>query len=161
MASEQQTAAEDQHNQSGNGLASGPHSGQTPSGLPTEEIIGWILRVGVAASAVCVLLGVVVLFITGDTGYGGTISSLSHLTRYTSGAQGRFPTAPGDVISGLAQFKPYAIIALGLLLLILTPVIRVAASIVIFLLERDYAYVVITAFVLLILIVSFLLGKAG
>jgi uncharacterized membrane protein len=161
MASEQRAAAEEQHNHPGTGMASGPHSGQTPSDLSTEEIIGWILRIGVSASAVCILLGVIVLVVTGATGYGGTISNLSHLTRYTSGAQGRFPTAPGDVIAGLVQFKPYAIIALGLLLLILTPVIRVAASIVIFLLERDYAYVVITAFVLLILIVSFLLGKAG
>ena len=161
MASEQQTAAEEQNNQSGTGMASGPQGGQTGGGLPTEEIIGWILRVGVSASAVCILLGMIVLFATGETGYGAAITDLSQLTRYTSDAQGRFPTTPAEVIAGLAQFKPYAIIALGLLLLILTPIIRVAASIVIFLLERDYAYVAITAIVLLILIISFLLGKAG
>ena len=73
----------------------------------------------------------------------------------------QFPTTPGDVLAGVAQFKPYAFIALGLLLLIATPVLRVAASVVIFLLERDYAYVFITLIVLLILIVSFLLGKAA
>ena len=161
MASTQQPAAEEQNNQAGTGKASGPQRGQTALALPTEEIIGWILRIGVSASAICVLLGVIVLFITGGTGYGATITNLSQLTHYVSGAQGRFPTTPAEVIAGLAQFKPYALIALGLLLLILTPVIRVAASIVIFLLERDYAYVVITAIVLLILIVSFLLGKAG
>lgn len=161
MASEQQMAAEDQNKPAASGMTPGPHSGQTGGGLPVEEIIGWILRVGVSASAICILLGVIILFLTGDTGYGATFHDLSQLTRYSSGAVGRFPTTPGDVIAGLAQFKPYALIALGLLLLILTPVIRVAASIVIFLLERDYAYVVITAFVLLVLIVSFLLGKTG
>ncbi len=161
MASEQSMAAEEQNTPAAQGMTPGPHSGQTGGGLPVEEIIGWILLVGVSASAVCILLGVIVLFITRDTGYGAAFNNLSQLTHYSSGGGGRFPTAPGDVIAGLAQFKPYALIALGLLLLILTPVIRVAASIVIFLLERDYAYVLITAFVLLILVVSFLLGKAG
>lgn len=161
MASEQQMAAEDQNKPAVPGMTPGPHSGQTGGGVPVEEIIGWILRVGVSASAICILLGVIILFLTGDTGYGATFHDLTQLTHYSSGGGGRFPTTPGDVIAGLAQFKPYALIALGLLLLILTPVIRVAASIVIFLLERDYAYVVITAFVLLVLIVSFLLGKTG
>ena len=161
MASEQQMAAEEQNKPAAQGMTPGPRSGQTGGGVPVEEIIGWILRVGVSASAICILLGVIVLFITGNTGYGAAFTNLSQVTHFSSGAQGRFPTAPGEVIAGLAQFKPYALIALGLLLLILTPVIRVAASIVIFLLERDYAYVLITAVVLLILIVSFLLGKTG
>jgi uncharacterized membrane protein len=129
--------------------------------IPTEEIIGWILRVGVIASATCIALGVVLLFFTQATGYNQPLSDLTPLVQYHSGAGGRFPTSPGDVIAGLVHLKPYALIALGLLLLILTPVIRVAASIVIFLLEHDYAYVLITAVVLLILVVSFLLGKAG
>ncbi len=128
--------------------------------VPTEEIIGWILRIGVTASAICIALGLLLLFITQATGY-QSFSNVANLVSYSHGAGGRFPTSPGDVISGVAQLKPYALIALGLLLLILTPVIRVAASIVIFLLEHDYAYVLITAVVLLILVVSFLLGKAG
>lgn len=161
MASEQQMAAEEHDKPASPGMTPGPQHGQTRRDVPVEEIIGWILRVGVSASAICILLGVIVLFITHDTGYGAAYSNLSQLTQYSSGGQGRFPTAPGDVIAGLAQFKSYALIALGLLLLILTPVIRVAASIVIFLLERDLAYVLITAFVLLVLVVSFLLGKAG
>ena len=55
---------------------------------------------------------------------------------------------------------PQSIIALGLLLLIATPILRVAVSIIAFALERDYRFVVITAIVLVILILSnFLLGN--
>ena len=50
---------------------------------------------------------------------------------------------------------------LGLLLLIATPVARVAASIVLFARDRDYLYVAITTTVLLLLLLSFMLGAAG
>ncbi len=132
--------------------------------FPTEEIISWILRVGVLTSALLIALGVVLLLVTGDTGYSSSslsITGLEGLVQYNQNRSGEFPTTPGDVLAGVAQFKPYAFIALGLLLLIATPVLRVATSVVIFLLERDYAYVFITLIVLLILIVSFLLGKAA
>ncbi len=49
----------------------------------------------------------------------------------------------------------------GLLLLVATPVARVALSIVIFIIERDRLYVLITAAVLLILVVAFVTGAAG
>ena len=128
--------------------------------FPIEEIISWILRVGVSASALLIAFGVILLCVTGETGYSGSFNSLAGLVQYNQNRLAAFPTTPGDVLAGLAQFKPYAFIALGLLLLIATPVIRVAASVVIFALERDYAYILITAIVLIILIVSFLLGKA-
>jgi len=129
--------------------------------FPTEEIISWILRLGVFASALLIAFGVAMLFATRDTGYAGSFNDVAGLVQYTTSAGSRFPTTPSQVLGGLAQFKPYAFIALGLLVLIATPVIRVAASVVIFLLERDYAYVLITFIVLLILVVSFLLGKTG
>ncbi len=129
--------------------------------FPTEDIIGWILRVGVSASAALIALGALLLLITHSTGYTGSFNDLAQLVQYNQNRAAAYPTTPGDVLAGLAQFKPYALIALGLLLLIATPVIRVAASVVIFLLERDYAYVLITLFVLLILVISFLLGKAS
>ena len=132
--------------------------------FPTEEIISWILRIGVLASAVLIALGVVVLFVTGTTGYSTSylsITGVEGLVQYYQNRSAEFPTTPGDVLAGVVQFKAYALIALGLLLMIATPVLRVAASVVIFLLERDYAYVLITLIVLTILIVGFLLGKAA
>jgi uncharacterized membrane protein len=134
---------------------------RTPHVFHTEEIISWILRLGVSASAALIVFGVVLLLVSGSTGYTGSVSNLAGLVQYNQSQVAAFPTTPGDVVAGLAQFKPYAFIALGLLLLIATPVLRVASSVVIFLLERDYAYVFITLIVLIILVVSFLLGKAS
>lgn len=63
--------------------------------------------------------------------------------------------------AGLVGLHPQAFITLGLLLLIATPVMRVAVSVVAFAIEHDRLYVVITLVVLAILITSFILGKGG
>jgi uncharacterized membrane protein YfcA len=65
-----------------------------------------------------------------------------------------FPFTWSQLISDLAQFHPQGIITLGLLLLIATPVLRVAVSIVTFVVEHDRTYVVITCLVLAILLFS-------
>ncbi|MDR0898830.1 MAG: DUF1634 domain-containing protein [Lactobacillaceae bacterium] len=48
----------------------------------------------------------------------------------------------------------------GVLVLIVTPTIRVIASIFMFAKDKDYKFVWITVIVLLILVVAFLIGKA-
>jgi uncharacterized membrane protein len=48
---------------------------------------------------------------------------------------------------------------LGLLLLIATPVMRVAVSVLIFVHQRDWTFVVITSVVLVLLVLSFVLGR--
>jgi Predicted membrane protein len=88
-------------------------------------------------------LGLLMLIIAGNSGYPGN----------------SFPTSLIQIINGLIAFKPYAVILTGLLILILTPVFRVGISIVTFLKEKDYLYVIITSIVFIILIISFLLGK--
>ncbi len=73
-----------------------------------------------------------------------------------------FPRTFSQIWLGLQGFQPQSIIALGLLLLIATPILRVAVSIVAFALERDVRFVVITAVVLGILILSnVLVGYIG
>ncbi|HEX5465725.1 MAG TPA: DUF1634 domain-containing protein [Candidatus Limnocylindrales bacterium] len=62
----------------------------------------------------------------------------------------------GGLIDGLGALRPAAIGQLGLLALVLTPVTRVAASILLFGLEGDRTYVLITAAVLAILLASLL-----
>jgi uncharacterized membrane protein len=54
-----------------------------------------------------------------------------------------------------------AIITLGLILLLATPVARVAVSVIAFALSRDRLYVAITLVVLCILIFSLLSGAGG
>ncbi|EPR13426.1 DUF1634 domain-containing protein [Ruminiclostridium papyrosolvens] len=109
----------------------------------TEVFISKILRIGVIVSAIVIGFGLILLFATGKSGYPGSF----------------FPTSLGDIFSGLAVLKPYALILTGLLILIITPVFRVGISIFTFLKEKDYMYVIITTIVFVILVISFLLGK--
>jgi len=51
------------------------------------------------------------------------------------------------------------VVCVGLLMLIATPILRVAVSIVVFVVQRDWVLVGVTAFVLAVLLASFFLGK--
>jgi uncharacterized membrane protein YfcA len=66
----------------------------------------------------------------------------------------QFPQTFSQVWLGLLVLRPQAVITLGLLLLIATPVVRVAVSIVAFAAEHDRRFVVVTTVVLLILLFS-------
>ena len=70
-----------------------------------------------------------------------------------------FPHTLSAVFQGALQTRGEAIVAVGLLLLILTPVARVAVSILAFLYQRDRAYTFITLTVLIILLMSFVIGR--
>ena len=111
-----------------------------------NKIIGSVLQGGVILSAVVITLGLLLLPI-----HPGGLSVQRLLN---------FPETLAQVGQGLFILRPQAVIALGLLLLIATPVIRVAVSIITFAFERDRQYVVITCIVLAILLFSmFLLGS--
>ncbi|MEG0371641.1 MAG: DUF1634 domain-containing protein [Clostridium sp.] len=105
-----------------------------------EEMIIKVLRIGVSISVLFIFTGMTMLFITGDSYY--DMNNISF----------------GIVIKEAMNFKPTYIIMLGLIILIITPVIRVLASIIVFKIEKDKIYVKITCVVLLILIISFFLG---
>lgn len=114
-----------------------------------ELIISNVLRGGVLLSAAVIALGVILF-------YAHYLTAGSPANAATT-----FPASLGEVGAGLAHGNPLAIIALGLLILLATPVFRVAVSIVAFVLERDRQYVVITLIVLAILLCSFFfLGPA-
>lgn len=107
-------------------------------------LIGWILQGGVVLSAAIILFGIVLL----PTRPGGL--SVERLLF--------FPHTLNEVGTGLLAGHPQAFIALGLLLLIAIPLVRVAISIVSFIREGNRKYVVITSLVLTILILSIGLG---
>lgn len=71
-----------------------------------------------------------------------------------------FGSEPDDLkhVSGVMRaalaFRPRGLIQFGLLILLATPVARVAVSLVSFLRERDRLYATLTALVLLILLLS-------
>lgn len=120
-----------------------------------QQLISFTLRSGVLIAVIVGLLGGVVFL---SSHYGDAVSF-----RTFSGAQSLFaspkrivheafqPQAQDTVNRGLA------IAQIGIICLLLTPIIRVALSIVGFALERDGIYVVITAVVLATLTCSMLL----
>jgi uncharacterized membrane protein len=65
---------------------------------------------------------------------------------------------PERLLVDLVHLRPQALLTLGVLILILTPVARVAVSVVAVLKAGDRTYAAITAIVLLNLIGAFLLG---
>lgn len=131
-----------------------PH--RTPAPRSLETILGNLLRFGVAISLACLAAGVA-LMLARHPDYVRNPGALGHLT----GPAAAFPFSLRDVAHGLMQLQGRAVMMAGLLLLILTPVLRVATSIVAFALERNWRFAAITTFVLLVLVVSFFLGRVG
>jgi uncharacterized membrane protein len=127
--------------------------------LKVEEVISGVLHWGVLASLVLIAGGTLLCFLrSGTSGPGG--GGPADLPRLLT-AGPAFPRTAAWLGQGLRRLDGTAIIVVGLLLLIATPVIRVAISIVAFAVSRDRAYVIITSVVLALLLTSFLLGKAG
>jgi uncharacterized membrane protein len=116
-----------------------------------EEIIGLLLRAGVLIAAAVVMVGAVIFLVR----HGGSRESYR-----TFAGEPEWLRSPHQIIDNAMHLSGRAIIQLGLLLLIATPVARVAFSAVAFLLERDYLYVVITLIVLGTLMFS-LFGGVG
>jgi uncharacterized membrane protein len=110
-----------------------------------EVIISVLLRAGVTLSAVVVLLGGI-CFLSKHSQEQANYRAF-HATPETY----RSITA---VIHAAGPSNCQAVIQLGLLLLILTPIARVAFSLVGFGLEHDRTYVALTSFVLAILVYS-------
>jgi uncharacterized membrane protein len=125
-----------------------------------ELVISYVLRGGVLLSAAVILCGITLLAVSRNTGYAPIRPHhLPGILAFHSGAgPGYFPTAPAAVVRAVLAGKPYAIIGLGMLLLIATPVLRVALSVVFFLVQQDWLYVGITVFVLAVLLLSLVAG---
>ena len=64
-----------------------------------------------------------------------------------------------DILAGAATLQSRWVIQLGLLLLIATPIARVAFSLVAFAVQGDRLYVIITAIVLGVLVYSLFFGR--
>lgn len=114
----------------------------------TELIISYVLRGGVMLAAAIIALGALLFYI----GYLRAGSKSGPIV---------YPHTASQVFLGLGRHDPVAVISLGLLVLLLTPVLRVLVSVVTFALEHDWRYTGITLLVFFILLVSFLLGRGG
>jgi uncharacterized membrane protein len=116
-----------------------------------ENMIGNLLRIGVSLSAFVVAFGAVIYLVR----HGRSPADY----RVFRGEPSEFRNLSGIVHSALT-FHGRGIIQLGLLLLIATPVARVAFAIWGFAAEHDRMYMIFTGIVLIVLLYS-LLGSGS
>lgn len=113
----------------------------TPHAMePVERVIRAILVCGIAVSVALMAAGLA-LGVADGTGL----------------PRGVVPIA--DLPAALRALRPEAYLSLGLIVLIGTPFVRVAGSLVVFVRERDRRYVLVTAIVLLLMCVGLALGR--
>ena len=111
-------------------------------------LIARTLRAGVSLAGTLVALGLLVLLTLHQGGRTNYFSDFHPRPQpITHGLLGVFER-------DLHRHAPRDLINLGLILLILTPVVRVAFSIVIYLYENDTLYTAFTVFVLAVLLYS-------
>ncbi len=125
-------------------------SAQTWDDKRIEVIIGALLRTGVMLAASVVVFGALIYLAR----HGHEVPNYSVFRGEPANL-----TSMSAIVHGALGMSGSAIIQLGLLLLIATPVARVLFSAIAFALERDYLYVFITLIVLAILLYS--LFEAG
>ena len=118
--------------------------------------LGALLRVGVLLSIGIIAVGMVITFVH-HPDYFSSRPALGSLTA----PDAHFPRTIDEVIAGVGRGSGQAIVTAGLLVLIAIPVARVALSIVLFVIERDRLYAAITATVFVVLLISFVVGRAG
>ncbi|WP_428328804.1 DUF1634 domain-containing protein [Mucilaginibacter sp.] len=117
-----------------------------------QALIGHVLRAGVIISISIVFFGgIIYLYRHGQSApdykvFKGIPPFVQHA---------------GSLIHGALTFRGQAIIQIGIILLIATPIMRVIFSGIGFVMEKDYMYVGISALVLLIIFASMLSGHAG
>ncbi|WP_374165166.1 DUF1634 domain-containing protein [Arcticibacter sp. MXS-1] len=116
------------------------------------SLVGKLLRTGVfTASAVALFGGLIYLF-----RHGGELPDYHEF----KGAPENLRHLPG-IFTGVGAFSGRAIIQLGVVILLATPILRVAFSAVGFLLEKDLLYVFITLLVLAIIVAGMVGGLGG
>ncbi|MDP4151003.1 MAG: DUF1634 domain-containing protein [Bacteroidota bacterium] len=110
------------------------------------KIIGNLLRFGVLIASVIVLTGGTFYLFRHGKEY-------PHYRKFAAGSQATsiISNSFADALHG----KGRSIILLGLLVLVATPIMRIAASVIGYLLEKDYLYLLLTLAVLAIVISGF------
>lgn len=116
-----------------------------------EVMVGTLLRWGVLSAALVTAVGGVLLLI----GHGGDAMDYARFRGEPLGLTGL-----GEIVRGAFGGESTAIVQLGVVLLIATPILRVFITLLAFLHQRDRLYIVVTALVLAILLFG-LLGGGG
>jgi len=113
--------------------------------LKMEKMISVLLRTGVLLAGALVLAGGVYYV----AAHGGDTADYHKFV-----GQPESDRLMGRILAGAFTLRPRSTIQVGILLLIATPILRVAIALVGFAMERDRQYVVISAIVLALLLFS-------
>jgi uncharacterized membrane protein len=125
--------------------SSKPETGRGWTDDQMDRVIGNLLRFGLLISAAIVLIGAAIFLAR----HGGEKASYSIFR----GAPRNYREIK-SILAETVQFHGRGFIMVGLILLIATPVARVAFSVLAFLRKRDYVFSAVTIFVLSILLFS-------
>lgn len=110
-----------------------------------QSAVGNLLRAGVLLAVAVVLFGGVLYLLR---------HGLAVPTYHTFHAEPQVLWHPAGLIRDALAGRGRSIVQLGLIVLVATPVARVAMTAVAFVLERDRTYVVVALFVLALLLLS-------
>ena len=117
--------------------------------MDMNDVISYVLRIGVVASLLLIIIGAVFLFAAGKSN-GFALNQIASTNNGINSS--KFSTS--TIISGLSRYQGLDFILLGLIILIATPVIRVFLSTLAFLYERNWLYFAITLIVFIDLMVA-------
>jgi uncharacterized membrane protein len=115
-----------------------------------QLLLGRVLRAGTVISICVVFFGGIVYLHR----HGNSIADYKEFKGIPD-----FVQHAGSLIKSAFMLKGQAIIQLGIILLIATPILRVIFSTIGFVLERDYMYVGISLLVLFIIFLSMISGQ--
>lgn len=122
---------------------------QTPTPPPrwtdhqVDLVIGRLLQIGVLVAAAVTLVGGVLYL----RAHGSTVADYRVFHGVPEGL-----TNLGGIVHGVVAGQRTALVQLGLVLLILTPMARVALTLGAFIIQKDRLYVLLTAIVLAVLV---------
>ena len=121
-----------------------------------REWTPFLLRTILIAAMIFLVAGLILTY---------TIAPDYYVDRYREVQQGHLigkeKVGHGVLLARIREGNPHAVLTIGLFVLTLVPLARVAFCFILFIRERDYTYVAFTAYVLAGLIVGVLVGSVG
>ena len=105
-----------------------------------ELFISRLMRASVSLSGVIIFIGLILFMVTGNNSGPVDVFELNW------------------IMFGAPFLEPSHVIFLGFMVLVVTPLLRIVASAVVFFVSKDWTFTVITSMVLSVLVLSMILG---
>ena len=116
------------------------------AGPSVERALRVTIMVGVAITMACIVSGLVVLAVRGDASLAG--DTVAEIVHYPNPA---FRLDLATVVRGVRHGRASSLIEAGLLVLVLTPLVREAVAGVVYARRREWVFVALAAAVVVVL----------